>query len=171
MRLVSEGLVLLEDHKGFRVAPVSREEMIDIANTLLELEAIAIRMAIEKGDDHWEAQIVARYHELSKREMFARDGTLDPEWEARNVAFHESLYDACGSPSLKLVCHVLYERHSRYRRLRTRQGNPGRNVAREHEALMKATINRDAEGAISLLRKHRTATLADVAARWPARDG
>ena len=101
MRLVSEGLVLLEDHKGFRVAPVSREEMIDIANTLLELEAIAIRMAVEKGDDRWEAQIVARYHELSKREMFAADGTLDAEWEARNVAFHEALYEACGSPSLE----------------------------------------------------------------------
>ncbi len=167
MRLVSEGLVLLEDHKGFSVAPVSREEMIDIANTLLELEAIAIRMAVEKGNDYWEAQIVARYHELSKREMFASDGTLDPEWEVRNVAFHESLYEACGSPSLKLVCHVLYERHSRYRRLRTRQGDPTRNVAKEHEALMRATIARDADTAIALLRKHRSATLADVAARWP----
>jgi len=81
MRLVAEGLVLLEDHKGFRVAPVSREEMIDIANTLLELEAIAIRWAIEKGDDRWEADIVARLHELSKREMFAPDGSLDPEWD------------------------------------------------------------------------------------------
>ena len=170
MRLVSEGLVLLEDHKGFSVAPVSREEMIDIANTLLELEAIAIRMAVEKGNDYWEAQIVARYHELSKREMFAPDGTLDPEWEVRNVAFHESLYEACGSPSLKLVCHVLYERHSRYRRLRTRQGDPTRNVAKEHEALMRATISRDADTAIALLRKHRSATLADVAARWPARE-
>ena len=168
MRLVSEGLVRLEDHKGFSVAPVSREEMIDIANTLLELEAIAIRMAVEKGDDHWEAQIVARYHELSKRAMFISDGTLDPEWEARNVAFHESLYDACGSPSLKLVCHVLYERHSRYRRLRTQQGDPTRNVAREHEALMRATISRDGDTAVALLRKHRSATLADVAARWPA---
>jgi DNA-binding GntR family transcriptional regulator len=167
MRLVSEGLVRLEDHKGFSVAPVSREEMIDIANTLLELEAIAIRMAVEKGDDHWEAQIVARYHELSKRQMFTADGTLDPEWEARNVAFHESLYDACGSPSLKLVCHVLYERHSRYRRLRTQQGDPTRNVAREHEALMRATISRDSDTAVALLRKHRSATLADVAARWP----
>lgn len=170
MRLVSEGLVLLEDHKGFSVAPVSREEMIDIANTLLELEAIAIRMAVGKGNDYWEAQIVARYHELSKREMFAPDGTLDPEWEVRNVAFHESLYEACGSPSLKLVCHVLYERHSRYRRLRTRQGDPTRNVAKEHEALMRATISRDADVAIALLRKHRSATLADVAARWPARE-
>ena len=170
MRLVSEGLVRLEDHKGFSVAPVSREEMIDIANTLLELEAIAIRMAVEKGDDYWEAQIVARYHELSKREMFVPDGTLDPEWEARNVAFHESLYDACGFPSLKLVCHVLYERHSRYRRLRTRQGDPTRSVSKEHEALMRATISRDGDTAVALLRKHRSATLADVAAGWSAAD-
>jgi GntR family transcriptional regulator, carbon starvation induced regulator len=166
MRLVAEGLVLLEDHKGFRVAPVSREEMIDIANTLLELEAIAIRWAIEKGDDRWEAEIVARLHELSKREMFAPDGSLDPEWEARNVAFHESLYAACGSPSLKLVCHVLYERHSRYRRLRTRQQDPHRDVAKEHEALMRATIGRDATAAADLLRKHRAATMADVISKW-----
>jgi GntR family transcriptional regulator, carbon starvation induced regulator len=168
MRLAAEGLVILEDHKGFRVAPVSREEMIDISNTLLELEAIAIRMAIEKGDDRWEAEIVARFHELSKRQMFDADGTLDPEWEARNVAFHEALYAACGSPSLKLVCHVLYERHSRYRRLRTKKGGkPDRNVSKEHEALMQATIRRDTATAISLLRKHRSATLDDVMAKWP----
>ena len=171
MRLVSEGLVVLEDHKGFRVASVSREEMQDIANTLLELEAIAIRMAVEKGDDRWEADIVARFHELSKRQMFAADGTLDTEWEARNVAFHESLYAACGSPSLKLVCHVLYERHSRYRRLRTRDtGNPDRDVSKEHEALMRATIERDAPAAVALLRHHRSATLGDVLADWPIRD-
>jgi len=166
MRLVAEGLVLLEDHKGFRVAPVSREEMIDIANTLLELEAVAIRWSIERGDDRWEADIVARFHELSKRQMFAPDGTLDEEWEARNVAFHESLYAACGSPSMKLVCHVLYERHSRYRRLRTLQQDPDREVGKEHEALMRATIGRDAPAAIELLRKHRSKTMADVISEW-----
>jgi GntR family transcriptional regulator, carbon starvation induced regulator len=169
MRLAAEGLVVSEDHKGFRVAPVSREEMIDIANTLLELEAIAIRMAADKGDDRWEADIVARFHELSKRQMFAPDGTLDPEWEVRNVAFHEALYAACGSPSLKLVCHVLYERHSRYRRLRTKKaGKPDRDVSKEHEALMQATIRRDPDTAIALLRKHRSATLEDVLTKWPS---
>jgi DNA-binding GntR family transcriptional regulator len=167
MRLVAEGLVVLEDHKGFRVAPVSREEMIDIANTLLELETIAIKWAIEKGDDRWESEVVARFHELSKREMFAADGTLDEEWEARNVAFHESLYAACGSPSLKLVCHVLYERHSRYRRLRKRQQDPNRDVKQEHEALMRATIGRDASAAAAILRNHRSQTLSDVASGWP----
>lgn len=170
MRLVAEGLVILEDHKGFRVAPVSREEMVDIANTLLELEAVAIRWAIEHGDDRWEADIVARFHELSKREMFLPDGTLDEEWEARNVAFHESLYAACGSPSMKLVCHVLYERHSRYRRLRTRQQDPDRDVSKEHEALMRATIGRDATTAIELLRGHRSKTMTDVVSQWGPAD-
>ena len=131
--------------------------MLDIANTLLELEALAIRMAVKRGDNRWEAEIVARFHELSKRQMFAADGTLDTEWEARNVAFHESLYAACGSPSLKLVCHVLYERHSRYRRLRTKDtGKPGRDVSKEHETLMRATMARDASAAVAQLRKHRS---------------
>jgi DNA-binding GntR family transcriptional regulator len=143
--------------------------MIDVANTLVELEALAIRMACEKGDDHWEAGIVARFHELSKRDMFAPDGALDEEWEARNVAFHQSLYEACGSPSLKLVCRVLYERHCRYRRFWSRDDNQTRDVAREHELLMKATLSRDAVAAIALLRDHRSATLADVVATYPNR--
>ena len=168
MRLSAEGLVVLEDHRGFRVAPASRDDMIDIANTLVELEALAIRMACEKGDDRWEAGIVARFHELSKREMFLPDGTLDEEWEARNVAFHQSLYEACGSPSLKFVCRVLYERHCRYRRLWSRQDNQTRDVAREHELLMKAALSRDAVAAIALLRDHRSSTLADVVVTCPA---
>jgi DNA-binding GntR family transcriptional regulator len=99
--------------------------------------------------------------------MFAADGTLDEEWEERNVAFHQSLYDACGSPSLKFVCHVLYERHCRYRRLWSRTDNQTRDVAREHELLMKAALSRDATAAIALLRDHRSATLADVVATAP----
>ena len=33
MRLASEQLVVLEDHKGFRVAPVSPDEALDIAHS------------------------------------------------------------------------------------------------------------------------------------------
>lgn len=167
MRLIAEGLVQLTDHKGFSVAPVSREEMVDIANTLLELEALSIRLAIEHGNDRWEATVVARFHELSKRAMFADDGTLDVEWEARNVAFHESLYAACGSPSLIVLCRQLSERFSRYRRLRTRQTNPTRDVAGEHEQLMRTVVGRRPEDAIALLRKHRSTTIADILAHWP----
>src|SRR4029079_12386032 len=40
MRLAADGLVVLEDHKGFRVAPVSRAELVDITSTRCELEGL-----------------------------------------------------------------------------------------------------------------------------------
>ena len=57
MRLVADDLVVLEDHKGFRVAPVSQEELVDLAMTWFELEALGIRQSIKKGDDRWAANI------------------------------------------------------------------------------------------------------------------
>ncbi len=148
MRLVAEGLAHLEDHKGFQVAPVSQDEMVDIATTLFELEAVAIRKAIELGDDRWEANIIARFHELSKRPIVSGSLTLDAEWEARNVAFHESLYAACGSPSLVLFCRQLSERFSRYRRLWARHADLSRDVASEHRAIMDVVVRRDAAAAV-----------------------
>src|SRR5436190_20802283 len=50
MRLASEQLVVLEDHKGFRVAPVSPEEALDIANSRCEIEGLAVRMAVDQGE-------------------------------------------------------------------------------------------------------------------------
>ena len=168
MRLVADGLVVLEDRKGFRVAPVSRQEMLDIANMLVELEAIGIRKSVEKGDDRWEANMVARFHELSKRAIFSTDGSLDPEWEARNIAFHESLFAACDSPTLVSFCRTLSERFSRYRRLWAASAKTGRHVAREHQNILKAALSRDADTAIALLRRHRRRTLDELLANWTA---
>lgn len=168
MRLVAEGLAHVEDHKGFRVAPVSQDEMVDIASTLFELEAVAIRKAVDLGDDRWEANIVARLHELSKRPMLTDDLMLDPEWEMRNVAFHESLYAACGSPSLIFFCRQLSDRFSRYLRLWARHAPSGRDVEREHREMMQAVIARDAAKAIDLLYHHRMLTIQDLLATWNA---
>jgi len=166
MRLVADDLVILEDHKGFRVAPVSQEELVDLAMTWFELEALGIRQSIKKGDDRWAANIRARFRELSKHRMRTRQGKLDPGWEPRNLAFHESLYAPCGSPSLMRFCRVLSERFSRYRRLWARQLTPKRNIAREHEDLCKAVLSRNTAAAIAALRKHRTTTIQDLLADW-----
>src|SRR5678815_38253 len=107
MRLAAEQLVVLEDHKGFRVAPVSPDEALDIAKSRCELEGLAVRMAIRNGDDQWEANIIARFHELSKRATYAADGKLDPEWERRHDAFHQALYAACPLRSLIAFCQIL----------------------------------------------------------------
>jgi DNA-binding GntR family transcriptional regulator len=165
MRLVADDLVILEDHKGFRVAPVSQEELVDLAMTWFELEAVGIRQSIEKGDDRWAANIKARFRDLSKHRMRTSEGTIDPDWEPHNLAFHESLYAACGSPSLMRFCRVLSERFSRYRRLWARRPH-ARNIAKEHEELCRAVLARDTAAAVAALRKHRTLTIQDLLASW-----
>jgi GntR family transcriptional regulator, carbon starvation induced regulator len=166
MRLVADDLVILEDHKGFRVAPVSQEELVDLAMTWFELEALGIRQSIKKGDDRWEANIQARFRELSKHRMRSAQGRLDPGWEPRNLAFHESLYAACGSPSLMRFCRVLSERFSRYRRLWARRLTRTRDISKEHDDLCRAVLNRDTTAAVAALRKHRTTTIQDLLADW-----
>ena len=47
-RLLSEGFVALEEQKGFRVAPVSREELKELVKTRCWIDGLAIREAIEQ---------------------------------------------------------------------------------------------------------------------------
>ncbi|MFM2056938.1 MAG: hypothetical protein RLY71_1323, partial [Pseudomonadota bacterium] len=56
-RLVTDGLVESEDQRGFTVAPVSREELLDLTQTRIQVEQMALRMAVARGDVEWETQV------------------------------------------------------------------------------------------------------------------
>lgn len=65
-QLVAEHLVNAISQKGYRVAPMSLEEMNDIYDARANLEAMIITLAIERGDDAWEASVLAHSHTLAK---------------------------------------------------------------------------------------------------------
>ena len=52
-RLAEHGFVIHEERKGFRVAPTSVKEFLEIVQTRCLLEEAAIRESIRLGDDHW----------------------------------------------------------------------------------------------------------------------
>jgi GntR family transcriptional regulator, carbon starvation induced regulator len=158
MRLASDGLVILEDHKGFRVAPVSRDELVDITSTRVELEGLAVSLAIDKGDDFWEAGIIARFHEMAKRSSHTPSGPVDAEWERRHDAYHQALYSACGLRWLITFCQILAERAFRYRHLLLEAVDPTRDHRSEHEAIMQAVLARDKTNAVARLQDHYTRT-------------
>lgn len=166
MRLAADGLVVLEDHKGFTVAPVSREELEDIAITRCELEGFALRLAMERGDDSWESNVVARLYELTKRPTYTAEGELDVEWERRHDEFHRALYAACGLNWLQTFCRVLAERAYRYRHLLLEKVDRERDHRSEHEAIAEATRNRRPE-AVTLLQEHYRQTVATLISHWP----
>ena len=52
-RLAAQRLVTSEASKGFRVTPISAEQITDLCLVRSELEALTIRLAIERGDIEW----------------------------------------------------------------------------------------------------------------------
>ncbi|QCI63398.1 FCD domain-containing protein [Phreatobacter stygius] len=154
MKLQAGGLVELEEHKGFRVAPVSRAALLDITNMRKELEAMAIRQSIANGDDRWEAGIVGALHELAKRSKIGADGLVDDEWEQRHHAFHDALAAACRSEWLVRFRDQLYDQADRYRRLAVQYLRAPRDDLGEHRELAAAVIARDTESATYLARRH-----------------
>lgn len=160
MRLTSEGLVELEDHRGFRVTPVSKEKLLDITFMRKELEGKAIRLSIEHGDAQWQADVVAAFDVLSQLSATDGVGVPEPEWEQAHRRFHAVLGQACGSDWLVHFRTLLYDQWDRYRRLwfRVRDANPTRDIHSEHRQLMEAVVDRDADAAVFHMQRHISAS-------------
>ena len=65
-RLVSRGLIVGIGQRGFRVADVSRDDLADITRMRTVVEMEALRLAIQLGDDAWEAGILGALHQMRK---------------------------------------------------------------------------------------------------------
>ena len=156
MRLASDGLVVLEDHRGFHVAPVSKAKLLDITFMRRELETKALVLGIQNADEQWEARVVAAYHALSRKSRPHRNGAMDPEWESRHRAFHSALVSGCGSDWLLRFRSILFDQWDRYRRLSIKYAKDDRDFMREHRELMEAALERDADAAAYLMNRHIT---------------
>lgn len=153
-RLVAEGLVQTDESRGYRVAPVSRAEMSDITRMRKTLESMALRAAIEKGDDAWEADLLAAHHRLTKLEAKRQRREDLGEWEEWHRTYHEALTRACGSPLLLQFCAQLHDQFARYRKLFLASHPFDRAVAVEHRKLTEAALARDADKACAVMEAH-----------------
>ena len=165
--LISDALVVSQGQRGFRVAPVSLEDFEDITQTRVMLECEALRQSILMGDDAWEANLVAAFHRLAKAEEKRIGSEAREEWEERNRIFHEVLIAACPSRWLKHFLSILYQQAERYRCMSLYLQPIPRDIHVEHEALLHAAINREAEKAAEILAEHIQMTFRSVQAIPP----
>lgn len=165
-RLAAEGLVIIEDQKGFRVAPISRRDLLDLTQTRQRIASVVLRDAIEAGDLQWEGSIMAALHVLQATAQPDQAGERTA-FADRHREFHRALCSACPSSYLKQFRENLYDHAERYRNLasdRYRAHAAERDIPGEHEAIAHASVRRDADKAVALLQAHlqRTAqTLLD----------
>jgi DNA-binding GntR family transcriptional regulator len=154
-RLSAEGFVTaMSTQRGFRVAPVSEHNLLEVTRLRAELEAFALRESITHGDDGWEEALVVNLHRLAKLERAAVKGPRVESWERAHRSFHQSLLAACRMPLLLNFCSTLHDLSDRYRRLFLENHPIDRDVMKEHRNICDAALERRPDQACALLRDH-----------------
>lgn len=170
VQLTADGLVVNEGHKGFSVAPVLLDEMLDVLELRVHMETLALRKSIARGDEEWEVKITAAYYRLVRATAQLDSAGADQrksaedDWERRHREFHFALTGACDSQWLLHFCDRLYDQIERYRRHYWEYPDRAHGADAEHERLKEAAINRETEAAVSLLAEHFH-TQAELTAR------
>jgi GntR family transcriptional regulator, carbon starvation induced regulator len=188
-RLESERLVTFSPNRGYRVAGVSRSELLDLQNARVTIESDLLRDAIRSGDEAWEQRVVAAHYALKQaRPLRLRMPETElARWEQRHDAFHNALLSGGSSIWLKRfgeqISTQLHRHHrnlvyspaliagggadllgeEQYTGLLERASNMA-----HHTALMEATLSRDGAKALDLLVEHIGLTLSTYEAVRPA---
>lgn len=157
-RLVTEGLVDVEDQRGFCVAPVSAEDLMDLTETRIGVERLALARAVQNGDLEWETSVLSAYHRLSRTPV-----PSDPEkhlaWSQAHRLFHEAMVAGASSAWLTRLSRLLYDQSERYRNLAEIRTSPHeRDSLQEHKQLLDAALARDGETLCQLVDDHFRAT-------------
>ena len=165
-RLVPEGFVVSRDQKGFVVAPISIDDLVDLNRLRCDIEEIALRRSVAEGDAGWEALVLSTAHRLRRTSRTVGEDEPNPDWLHRHELFHRALVSGCASPRLLLLHSQLYQQLERYRMLAWTVDR-NRDIDAEHQALVDAALDRDADELVRVARAHfdRTATLIIDAAR------
>ncbi len=174
--MASEGFVVSEPQRGFRVTPLDLDELADLTNTRCQIEELCIRDSIAHGAIEWETSLIAALHRLSRTPVQA-DGDSKRYGEAFAVAhniFHEAVVGACASRWLLQVRQLLSTQQERYRWLSRPLAKTERDLDKEHSAIARAALDRDADATVALMTEHlqKTASIVlEAAASAPAMPG
>jgi DNA-binding GntR family transcriptional regulator len=169
-RLISRGLIIGIGQRGFRVADISRDDLLDITRMRSLVEIEALRLAILAGDDSWEAGILSTLHQMRRHIERTGDAFREgaPEFDRLHKGFHTALLAACGSKRLLAAHADLYDQAYRYRRVMMRSFDSGNDFVAVHHALADRILARDIAAAQVMLTQHLHATLDFV---YPSGEG
>jgi GntR family transcriptional regulator, carbon starvation induced regulator len=162
-RLSSLGFVVFDRRRGFRVAPISKDDLEDITLTRQVLETTALRRAMALGGDEWEVGIVTAYARLQR--VVARcieGGEGADDLEATHKQFHTALIAGCQSRRLLLLHGVFHDQASRYRQVMLEKTHSLDDFLKSHERLASVVLARNADEACAMLSEHMAITLQKV---------
>jgi GntR family transcriptional regulator, carbon starvation induced regulator len=161
-RLASEGFVVAEGQRGFEVAPVSIQNLRELAELRILLEHHAMAESFRAGDMEWEGRVVSAHHKLAATERTILTEGDDPELRKRyDGEFHQALISNCGSRELMHTHSIVFDKYFRYA-LRYR----GVETVKQHKTLLDCALKRDIKSAKVVLTEHINGCVAYALSSW-----
>jgi DNA-binding GntR family transcriptional regulator len=153
-RLAGDGLVAFEVNRGFFVADLGLDRVLERLEARLLLEPLVARLAAERRtDDHLTAlRLTVDDERAATTAAAAHDASRE---------FHSLVVDASGNEALRRIFDSLWIADVGRRLLARRATQPKwqHNDVAEHEAILSALARRDANRAETLMRAHVEAAL------------
>ena len=160
-QLAGDGLVVMESQRGFRVAPVSVQDLRDVCDIRLRVELMALDLAFDRADatpdsgPEWDRrmkQAHAAFIHIKAR--VGEDAPITAQWEEAHRELHMTLLSASASPTLMRICRQIHDRIHRYRRIALPTKSYMGGISDDHFEISKAAYRRDRRTCKALLERH-----------------
>jgi len=160
--LATEGLLVLDSHRGGTVRSTSRKDMEEILEIREKLEAMAVTLGVQNATD----EELDRAAALA--ELMAGESDLG-SWVELNRRFHRLLHDAMRSPHLTAIFNRL-EDATALCTAQAQRFDPGirRRANADHVKLLAAYRRRDADAALAILVTHSALSLSGLPEAVPS---
>ena len=149
-RLVQEGLLLSEPHRGVFIPVLTGDDVVDIYLAREALEFAALRSIVAKATSAAAAAALDPYVTLMEKAEAAGD------WEAVgnfDLEFHVALVDASGSQRLRRMFSTVIS-ETRLCLGALTAGDARSDLVQEHRQVCDLMQEGDTDGALTVLKKH-----------------
>lgn len=161
-RLASEGFVVGEENRGYRISDVTLTALRDIVDQRKLVECSGLKRSVERGGPAYVARVTevhARLVEADRARAAGEPGAF-AQWETVHREFHAALLSAAQSSWLMQFQNILFDHADRYRRIALDHASPPPRIAQDHLRILEAIQDGDGEMASLILARHIERTFA-----------
>lgn len=148
--LAGEGMVEIRPRRGAVVAQITPQRLVEMFEVMAELEAMCARLAARRISAA-ELGVLEQAHDACRSAAQSLDS--DGYFYA-NEHFHHAIYVSSHNGFLSDQAHALQRRLRPYRRLQLRVRNRLAKSFEEHQAVLDALRDGDADRAVAAIRSH-----------------
>lgn len=155
-RLSPSLLVEAEEQRGFRVAGISLQKYRQIISARESFETLILVESIKSGDVDWEGRIISAHRAMNRHPVFEPGSTtvLTAAWRDAHHRFHRDILSGSDHVFLEHFQRLFWDHADRYRNIvKPTPLNPD-VLKRDHDQLLEAVLDRDADMACMVLRRH-----------------